>query len=100
MKETAYFASLARAPATGAGLECGPEGGHLSGGTIPPRRYQTRPMSEHPHGNVHRSGRYPRARTSPWFFLVLAVMTLIIILAGVFHLDVVTHVIHWLAVVL
>jgi len=53
-------------------------------------------------GRSHKRlrGGYPRSRTSPWFFLALASATLLMILAGVFHLDPVTRVIHWLAVVL
>lgn len=45
-------------------------------------------------------GRYPPARTAPWFFLVLAAATLTMILAGVFAIDPITRFVHWLAVVL
>lgn len=44
--------------------------------------------------------RYPANRTSPWFFIVVAAATAIMILAGVFSFDPVTRVVHWLAVVL
>lgn len=46
------------------------------------------------------TGRYPPARTAPWFFLVLAAATLTMILAGIFHFEPVTWIVHWLAVVL
>jgi hypothetical protein len=44
--------------------------------------------------------RYPANRTSPWFFLLVVAATVIMILAGVFRLEPVTRVVHWLAVVL
>ena len=44
--------------------------------------------------------RYPATRTSPWFFIILAAVTILFILAGVFHVDPLTKVLNWLAVVL
>lgn len=44
--------------------------------------------------------RYPATRTSPWFFLILAIVTLVFTLAGIFHVDPISRVLHWLAVVL
>ena len=49
---------------------------------------------------VRSSRRYPAARTSPWFFLVLATATVLFILAGVFQFEPVTRFLRWLAVVL
>jgi len=51
-------------------------------------------------GRKSAAGDYPATRTSPWFFLALAAATLVMILAGVFHIDPITRVLHWLAVVL
>lgn len=47
-----------------------------------------------------QGGRYPPARTAPWFFLVLTAATLAMILAGVFRFAPLTRIVHWLAVVL
>ncbi len=55
-------------------------------------------MQEQVSGKLDR--RYPVARTSPWFFVVLASATVIFILAGIFSFEPVTRVLHWLAVVL
>lgn len=44
--------------------------------------------------------RYPATRTSPWFFIILAATTILFTLAGIFHVDPVTKVLNWLAVVL
>lgn len=44
--------------------------------------------------------RYPTDRTSPWFFLVVAGATIAFILAGIFHFEPLSKLLHWLAVVL
>lgn len=44
--------------------------------------------------------RYPAGRTSPWFFAIVAFVTVTVILAGIFSVGPVTRVVHWLAVVL
>lgn len=53
----------------------------------------SRATAAHPH-------RYPAARTSPWFFVVLVTATVLFILAGVFQFEPVTRFLRWLAVVL
>lgn len=45
-------------------------------------------------------GHYPPAHTAPWFFVILALATLALILAGVFRFDPLTRLVHYLAVVL
>ncbi len=44
--------------------------------------------------------RPPATRTSPWFFMVLVIITIIVILAGVFQIAPVARVVNWLATVL
>jgi len=44
--------------------------------------------------------RYPASRTSPWFFVLLAVVTITLIISGILQINPVTKVLHWLAVVL
>lgn len=51
-------------------------------------------------GDEKANGRYPAVRTSPWFFIVLAGVTVAFILAGVFKFEPLTRLLHWLAVVL
>lgn len=51
-------------------------------------------------GNKPGRRRYPPARTSPWFFVVLSVSTVVFILAGIFEYEPLTRVVQWLAVVL
>lgn len=58
---------------------------------IMPNRPQT--PDEHPR-------RYPATRTAPWFFLILAVLTVLFIVSGVLGFDPVTRFLRWLAVVL
>lgn len=63
-------------------------------------------MSRHTHvteetrAPARGGGRYPVARTSPWFFVVLASATVLFILAGVFQFEPLTRFLRWLAVVL
>ncbi len=49
---------------------------------------------------AQHSRRYPATRTSPWFFIVLAIITTIVILAGIFQITPVARVVNWLATVL
>ncbi len=44
--------------------------------------------------------RPPTMRTSPWFFMVLVIITIIVILVGVFQIAPVARVVNWLATVL
>lgn len=55
-------------------------------------------MQERGGGKADR--RYPVAHTSPWFFVVLAVVTVVLVLGGIFSFEPVLRVLHWLAVVL
>ncbi|HYW75808.1 MAG TPA: hypothetical protein VFA48_04180 [Gammaproteobacteria bacterium] len=43
--------------------------------------------------------RYPATRTSPWFFVLLAAITITLIVSGIFQINPVTKVLHFLAVV-
>ena len=45
------------------------------------------------------SRRYPATRTSPWFFVLLAAVTITLIVSGIFQVNPVTKVLHFLAVV-
>lgn len=52
------------------------------------------------HGILKRhSRRYPATRTSPWFFLLLLAVTVTLIVSGIFQINPVTRVLHFLAVV-
>ncbi|MGH8127530.1 MAG: hypothetical protein ACRETC_04065 [Gammaproteobacteria bacterium] len=57
-------------------------------------------MADKPQPTAHHSRRYPAARTSPWFFVVLISITVIFILAGIFAVEPITRFLRWLAVVL
>lgn len=57
---------------------------------MPEKHRNTAPPPQH----------YPASRTSPWFFLVLAALTVLFIVAGIFGVEPVTRFLRWLAVVL
>lgn len=57
-------------------------------------------VADDPRTPARSSRRYPAARTSPWFFVVLATATVVFILAGVFQFEPVMRFLRWLAVVL
>lgn len=49
---------------------------------------------------TRHSRRYPATHTSPWFFVLLAAVTITLIVSGVFHINPITKILHFLAVVL
>ncbi|MDN5865111.1 MAG: hypothetical protein L0I62_07845 [Gammaproteobacteria bacterium] len=53
-----------------------------------------------PSGKQQSRHRFPPTRTSPWFFIVLMVMTVVFILGGIFEHEGIINVVSWLAVVL
>lgn len=57
-------------------------------------------MADKPQTTARHRRRYPAARTSPWFFVVLISVTVAFILAGIFAIEPITRFLRWLAVVL